>query len=79
MVSCLRDDVSDLINSLAASNESYIHQLHKIREMLQAEIYYMREKVTAMRSINRKNSIGGSSHKSGHAFNLLPKASLVYL
>ena len=34
MVSCLRDDVSDLLNSLAANNEAYIHQLKKIREML---------------------------------------------
>lgn len=25
MVSCLRDDVSDLLNSLAANNESYVH------------------------------------------------------
>jgi len=34
MVSCLRDDVSDLLNSLAANNESYVQQLMKIREML---------------------------------------------
>ena len=76
MVACLRDDVSDLLNSLAANNESYIHQLKKIREMLQGEIYYMREKVTAMRSIVRRNSLGGSSRKSGHALCVLPKTML---
>ena len=74
MVRCLRDDVSDLLNSLAANNESYVHQMKKIREMLQAELYYMREKVGAMRSLTRKNSIG--SHKSGgnlHAICVLPR------
>ena len=25
MVACLRDDVSDLLNTLAANNESYVH------------------------------------------------------
>lgn len=25
MIACLRDDVSDLLNSLAANNECYIH------------------------------------------------------
>ena len=44
--------------------------------MLQGEIYYMREKVAAMRSVNkRKNSLGGnSSHKSSHAICILPKS-----
>ena len=75
----MREDVSDLLNSLAAKNDSYVHELKKIREMLQAEIYYMRDKVTAMRSLGRKNSIGGSSHKSGghHALCLVPKASVL--
>ena len=76
MVNCLRDDVSDLLNSLAANNENYVHQLKKIRELLQSEIYYMREKVAAMRSVNRRGSAGGSSHKSGHALCLLPKNML---
>ena len=76
MVACLRDDVSDLLNSLAANNESYIHQLKRIREMLQSEIFYMREKVAAMRSLGRRNSVGGSSRKSGHALCILPKTML---
>ena len=41
--------------------------------MLQQEIFYMREKVAAMRSIGRRTSLGGSSRKSGHALFLLPK------
>ena len=72
----MREDVSDL----AAINDSYVHELKKqIREMLQAEIYYMCDKVTAMRSLGRKNSIGGSSHKSDghHALCLVPKASVL--
>ena len=77
MVGCLKDDVSDLLNSLAANNEGYVHQLKKIREMLQAEIYYMREKVAALRSVGRKNSIEASSHKSGgHNICMLPKTLL---
>lgn len=71
MVSCLRDDVSDLLNSLAANNENYIVQLKKIREMLQAEIFYMRDKVSAMRSVTRRGS--ASSHNSRHQLCVLPK------
>ena len=79
MVACLRDDVSDLLNSLAANNDGYVHELKKIREMLQAEIYYMRDKVTAMRSLGRKNSLGGSSHKSGghSGMYIVPKSGIL--
>jgi len=38
MVASLKDDVSDLLNSLAANNQGYIHQLSKIREIMQVEI-----------------------------------------
>ena len=71
MVSCLRDDVSDLINSLAANNENYIVQLKQIRQMLQAEIFYMRDKVNAMRSVTRRGS--ASSHNSRHQICIIPK------
>lgn len=79
MVTCLRDDVSELLNSLAVQNEGYIHELRKIREIIQLEIDYMRDKVNAMRSLGRKNnnSIGGSSRKSGHTLCLLPKTSIL--
>ena len=34
MVWSLRDDVSDMLNTLAASNEGYVQQLLKVREIV---------------------------------------------
>ena len=63
MVETLRDDVGDLLSSLAASNEQYIPQFTKIKQLLQMEILDMNEKVACMRSISRgKNSVGSNKY-----------------
>ena len=73
MVEALRDDVGDLLSSLAENNEQYIPQFTKIKQLLQMEIMEMNEKIACMRSISRgKNSVGsGNFANSRIAF--LPK------
>ena len=63
MVEALRDDVGDLLSSLAEKNEQYIPQFTRIKQLLQMEIMDMNEKIACMRSISRgKNSVGSGNY-----------------
>ena len=45
IVECLKEDVGDLLSSLAANNPVFVQQLSQLRAILQQEIHKMKDKV----------------------------------
>ena len=45
IVECLKEDVGDLLSSIAANNPVFVQQLSQLRAILQQEIHKMKDKV----------------------------------
>jgi len=73
MVEALRDDVGELLSTLANNNESYVPQFTKIKHLIQREIVLMNDKITGMRSVSRGKNTANSTNIGNSMIAFLPK------